>query len=454
MAKSWDLTPNRNLAIASGLAQGLQSGFNAFQTAQARAEDRELKRMQIQGDAELRRLQMEKLRQEMAPIEFDLRTWNAMDQGVSAGVIPEKMRDKKAEEIFQKADTPQKLQFLTQAIDRKKAEDLRKMAPLDLSQAFGGGMSDVMQVPEVPEAQASSGQEAPQEQSSQPIRFKNAKEAEFYKDLYKAKYGAQAQFAGIQQRDDASARTYESTMAGIAGKLAASEDANETKRLIQEMKDLTARFNTTANNQNRVQVQGLRNEGGLNNQRMRNRGLFDATDMRNKGALAVEEARGKNRLDVAGLNAQSREKVAAKRGAGSKGAPSNPEQKMMLDLIKQGEKALSDANKPSSGLNMELPQEKAQRIQNANAHLQRLYSQYETKYGANLRGGAAEGKAPESKAGPAQPKAPAVVPQGNARPKFSRGPGVSAQIAKLKDGTEFEVDGQVFVLQGGQAVPR
>jgi hypothetical protein len=121
----------------------------------------------------------------------------------------------------------------------------------------------------------------------------------------------------------------------------------------------------------------------------------------------------------------------------------------MLKLIEQAEKDFGALNKPTSGLNMELPSERAKRIADAQANRDRLYEQYKAKYGVDLRGSSTPAK-PQGAPG----SAPKVVPQGNARPKFSKGPGVSAQIAKLKEGTEFEVDGSVFVLQGGKAVPR
>lgn len=444
MPSSWSHTPNRGLQIASGLAQGLQSGLNAFQNAQARNQQLELQRMKLQGDAELRKLQLEKLRQEMAPVEFSAQKFQTISNAVELGIIPETMKTQAAKDLMEMADTPQKLQFLNSAIDRKKQADLKKLSSSNMAEMFGSGT----QVMDVPEAPVQTEQAAPQANPAASLRL-TPKEAELYGGLLKSKLGAQTQFAGIQQRDAASERQLIASLANYETRLDAAKDSNETKKIVQELRNELGLYQTNANNQNRIQVQGLRNEGDLNTQRMRNRGTFDAQDMRNKGALAVEELRGKNRIGVAELNAKSREKTAAmKKAAGGRGNPVSPEQKMALDIIKQKEKALSDLNKPSSGLNMELPQEKIQRIKNANADLARAYEQYKAQFGVDLRG-----KSSETKAAP-QGKAPAVVPQGNARPKFTKGPGVSAQIAKLKEGTEFEVDGQVYELKGGKAVPK
>jgi uncharacterized protein YnzC (UPF0291/DUF896 family) len=432
MAGPWNLTPNRNLQFAGALAGGVQNFMTAYQGQQNKNREFEIRENEMRAQTELRKLQVEKLRQEMAPVEFSLQKFQTIDNAFGAGIVPEKLKNDAAREVIEAADTPQKLKFLNQVIDRKKSSDLRAMSTSPgFAEQFGSG-AVVPEIPEMPEASAAP---APAPASMPPSGLKlSPKEADFYGGLIKSKYATQAQFSGIQQRDAASERNLQAALKNYDTRLEAAKDSNETKAIIQELRNELGRFQTTENNEGRMNVQNLRNEGSYNTQKWKNRGSFDLQDMRNKGAIAVQEERNKG---------------AAARASRS-GKSASPESKLLERQIVETQKAINGLYKPATGISMETPRELQIKEQGLRNQLNQLQSAYKTSTGFDFNAAVQKG----SGQAPANASAPKTVPQGNARPTFSKGPGVSAKIKALPDGTELEIDGAVFLKQGGQLLPR
>ena len=462
---------NYGLSIAAGLAGGIEHGLEIWQRNRDRADEMAYRREKMAADAELHRMQMEKLRQEIAPIEFSLQKFQTIDNAFGAGIVPEKMRNEAVKNVLDQADSPAKLQFINSAIEGKKAEAAQKISMENFGAQSARPAFDPSQAPQM-NSQAPSNAEAPASQPqagpqgfdpTQPITM-TPKEAQLYQGLIKSKYVNQAQMAGVQQRDDASQRDYNAKIADLYTKRINAKSEKEAKMYEAEMKRESARYAADQNLRGRVQsasiqadsavrVANIRGDSAENVQEIKNDGTMevalqkdstskDTQQLRNNGALEVQKERNKGALAAQAL----RNKGAKGRGAGARTATS-PEQKAQLDIIKQKEKALSDAQKPATGFSMELPAEKAKRIASLQGELEQAYSNYDKRWNTNLRGGPAAAPA-------ASGAAPAIIPQGKSAPKVLSGDPATlkAQAKAMPEGEQYTVNGVTWMNQGGKPV--
>lgn len=118
--------PNRGLSAAALIAQGAEKFMGAYQGQQARQTAAAFQQQQIQSENELRRMQMEKIRQEIAPVEFDAQKLNLLFKGVDSGLVPESVYKKNVEGFVDGIDSPAKLRaasnMLNQAQMQKNAQ--------------------------------------------------------------------------------------------------------------------------------------------------------------------------------------------------------------------------------------------------------------------------------------------------------------------------------------------
>lgn len=406
-----DLSPNRGLGLASSLAQAVQTGLSAYQQRQTANQNLAIRMAEIQSERELRRLQMQKLQQEIAPVEFSAAKWNVIDKAFGAGLIPEKVRTDAAKEVLEQANTPAKLNALSKMIDQKQASKLRSMSPSAFREQFG----DSVVQEEVPEQLPQEVKQPPVAQApeaQQPFNVTlTPKEAEFYGNLAKAKYGNQVQLAGINQRSEAALLNFQAQMEGIAQRALSAQSETDRKAAFDDFLRFFKVYEANQKADTATTVQGMKNEG----------------------AKAVANTRADATRDAARIRGSNK---------GSKAAQ-DPVVKSLLDQRKETLKAINKEMGTKSGFDMTTPRQKREAVAALQAQLGQLDAQLKAK-----------GVVIPEVGGQAPSQAANVVPQGNPRPKFTRGPGVKAEIAKLPDGAEFEVDGQIFVKQGNQAIPR
>jgi hypothetical protein len=419
MDNGYTLNRGGALPFAAALAQGVESGIQSYQATQYKRQEMDLKRQQMDSEAQLRRMQMQKLQQDMAPVMFDASKLELMNNAVNAGMnVPDSLIKDQYKKTFEGIDSPAKLQMANQYLSQKQAALTTQMNPAQFSEMYGSSAKLMMPQPASPVDQASqqySGQ-APQAiqgpVASQPKPSANfsmtPNEAKLYgglvKDSQNARIGAMTQ----QGRADSTYASLLNNMNTQASRLAQTQDTNDARegiaKLQASLKEMEAHLNA------------------------------------------------QTKKDVARINAKGKVDAVKSRATNSK----NPDLSLVDSMIKDNAKALDAMSKPATGFSTELPSELAAKKAAIEQRSQQLLqTRALVASGKKLSDAASAVGLHGLPSAPQAPRgaAPAVIQQAG-RPKFMPGPGVSQQISKLPDGQEFEVNGQVFMKQGGQAIPR
>lgn len=416
MENSYTLNRGGFLPIASALAEGLSSGVQTYQQQKYRQAELALKQQQVTSETELRKLQMQKLQSEMGPVTFEAGKLQLLMKAQEAGMdVPGSVLKDQWNTVFEHIDNPMKLQAASQFVDKKAASSTETMDPTHFQEMFG---SDSKLMPAQPASPASPSAEAqvpevrprvmnmapvgpmaraaPTTPTGGAITFANPKEAEFYGGLVKSARQSQLGLGGLNAKADSTLATLLGGINKTTADLQKSQDTNEQRKYLAELKAKTAAY---------------------------------------EAQLAAQ-----SRENVANINAGSREKVAAKRGTGKGGSTKDPVLNNILKGINDLEKQEATIGKPNQlGMApMDSVSEKQKDFLSQQKAL--LFNQYQSHTGKPYPGSAA----------PAAPGnvAPKTDPKKNppAQPNtFSSGPGTGDKIRALPVNATFQVDGQTFI---------
>jgi hypothetical protein len=452
MPNSYTISSGGALPMAAALAQGVQAGVQSYQNQKYKQAELAMKQQQMDSEAELRRMQMQKLQQEMAPMTFEAAKLQTLLDAQEAGMkVPGSVMTDQWQTVMGHLDNPRKLQAANQFIQQKQASMTGQMSPDQFSEMFGSDARSAAPQPLQPQQMSApqqmsnpqpsgasrdpagdynpnvfspstgmrlqaSPQAQPQDQSGR-VTFANPKEAEFYGNLVKSTRQAQLGQGQLAARGDQTLASLLSNLNATSAKIQNSQDSNEAKVHIAEL------------------------EGQI------------------KTYKANLEAQTKK--TVAGIGAKARTDSASIRGSG-KGAVKNPDLALVDDQIKQNSKMMDSLAKPASGFSMELPNEIAAKKATLAEKSQKLIQ---------LRGlvqsgksysdaAAALGIAPAASAVPsdvipqAKSAAPAKAPKNAGAAAFTRDmPGVVDKLKSLPEGSAFTLDGEKYQIKGGAPVP-
>ncbi len=377
---------HNGLNFASALAQGVGNFVSSYNQTKNQNLQMALKAREIDAEAQLRQLQMQKLQQEIAPVQFDVQKLAVMKRALDAGVLPDSVYNKQVSNTVQNIDSPAKLSVVNQAID----SHLNQKAS-----AFGAQSS-------LPDSQPAQPSESPASFSLSP------KEAEFYSGLIK---GQNQYNLGVgrldlmqKQNDLQAALKQQEILAGIQK----NARDNETKKYVAEQNAVLQK-----------QIMQLRSDLGIK---------------------------------VANINAGARI-GSATISAGSRGGEKDLYAKNLLTQISDINKAIAKTQARTPGI-AELPNQKSIDVAALKQQLADKNNEYQEYIAGKSRA------SQPAKSGQSQPiqavdtTNPAPKAPVNARPKFVRGPGIAEKIKALPDHSELELDGQVYVKNGDQIIPR
>lgn len=436
---------NGTLSFASALSEGVAAGMQSYQQQKYQQAQLQMRQQQIQSENQLRQMQMQKLQQDMAPVTFDAAKFHLMQQASDSGYdIPNSMMKDQLQKIFDGLDSQPKLQMAQQFLTKKASSSTEQMDPASFSKMYGNQANFQQQfgsdaVPMQP--QTAQVQGVPQQNPTRPPSFGDMNISASPQPAPAQPSGTvsmtpnEAKFYGEMAKNSTNAKLGEMTMAG-------RQDASYAQLIGSLQKNATTLQNTADVTARQKAIQ----------------------DMKDQIAQYEANLKAKTSEDVANTRAKATTGAASIRAGAKGGASKNPDLGLVDSMIKDNGKAIDSSYKPVTGLSMELPQDataRRQAIASRGQQLMQLRALVATgmplaKAAQTLQMQVPTQGAPSAKAAPPAPQSGGspVIQQGNPRPKFQPGPGTSAQIAKLPDGQEFEVNGQVFLKQGNQAIPR
>jgi hypothetical protein len=346
--------PDQGLAIASGLVQGVERGMNAYYQRTQANQQMQMQQQQMQATAELRRMQMMKLQQEVMPQTIDAAKINALVSGVDNGVPgAEQALGYQWKKSLDGIQTPAQAQVFNQWMQSHVAA--RQPSPMP------GGDPGVPRAPDAvlpPEGQP---QMAPQTSQRAVPTFNHA-EQKIVGQIYQGR---------IQQN--------------IAGA------RNQTQLQVTDL-----------NNQNKKEIQDLIQSGKVDIQDLINGGQQKIQDLRNQGLLSRQGLANQGAEKVATIRADATVKAASMRGSSK---VKDPVEASILKQIENNQKTIDSLSKPSNGFSMELPADVKRRTDALNAQNEKLKQTYQAHTGRPYPGSSPSGAQPA--AGGQGPKPPA-----------------------------------------------
>jgi hypothetical protein len=344
--------PDQGLAIASGLVQGVERGMNAYYQRTQANQQMQMQQQQMQATAELRRMQMMKLQQEVMPQTIDAAKINALVSGVDNGVPgAEQALGYQWKKSLDGIQTPAQAQIFNQWMQSHVAA--RQPSPMpggDAPPAPDAGQPPMAQPPQMMAPQASA-----------PQSFNHA-EQKIIGQIYQGR---------IQQN--------------IAGA------RNQTQLQVTDL-----------NNQNKKEIQDLIQSGKVDIQDLINGGQQKIQDLRNQGLLSRQGLANQGAEKVATIRADATVKAASMRGSSK---AKDPVEASILKQIENNQKTLDSLSKPPSGFSMELPADVKRRTDALNAQNEKLKQTYQAHTGRPYPGSSPSGAQPA--AGGQGPKPPA-----------------------------------------------
>lgn len=336
------LPPSKGLTIANGLVQGVNSAIQSINTMRYRSQMLQIQRAQAQAMMGYRQAQAQALQNRYGPMQTTIGKLQAIGEMVKGGQISpdigNKMITKGYNDLYDMADTPDKVNFIRQ------------------SMGGVGGHGSNPSGPWSPNAQPTQPQR-PMNPSDQPVTLNYGEQK-----MIGQAFGAQGRIAQSQVQGN-----NQLNVAKERGKAAFAAQQEATNRAIQVAQAHGASAQAVARIHADGEVQKAKIMGQFGLEKADVTGGYNVTASTNRGATAAA--------------------IRAKSGA-TPGADkaSLQAQKQVMDQIKGLQTSYSDADKPNNLGITPLPDEVSQRRQMLQEQMKQKQQEYVKAGGKDLWG--------------------------------------------------------------------
>lgn len=461
----------RRLGAINGvanIANAVNSGLQQYRQYQMQSAQMGMNAQRMQSIAALNQMKMQKLQQDLAPIQFGAQNYMLKKQAADAGLAPDSMAHKALADVINSAKTPEQQNYIKQqlsAYQQSQMQDTSKSgvpgySPSDtimpqgsriqqnaassVNQAMNDGMQQ--QAPAAP--QPNSADDAKNKIYAQIDAINSRQQQD------PAQQFAQT-FNGLSPNQiHAAGMAYNGFMNGFNGQQRNQNqvDATNLKAMtdvyVNNQKSIDLLSNSDKNNEAKLHIANLKAQNDQIVQSLKNSGLDTSGMYRVQAAQVGANAR----LGAATTNANARvnsAKIAA--GAKTAAGTNDPAAKALMNTATNIQNQIAQVDKPNAMGMTPLPDDVAKRKQELQDQLNGVYQVYKKQYGKDL---SLPGNQPSAPAqGQPQSGAP-QSPSAGQMPSFSRkDPGVIDSLKKLPEGSPFLLDGASYKVSNGAPVP-
>lgn len=417
---SVNVTPSSNLSLAAGLAQGASNFYQAYQSGVQQRQYSAMLQQRMQGENDMRQLQMQKLQQEINPVQVDIQKLSMLSKLSDANPEYSSLAKKQLQTLFDGLDSPTKLSYANSVLSKHLADqnsqpDYTKgseqdpnfmgpktptvvgsqstqlpgpvqpgQAPLSYDKPVMGYPPQGAQT-QLPTMTPSDSSWSPgyrdtgyrsfttPPQPGQPYEVGDGGYRKAFNTPYGAQQGAQGGAQAGAKSDPTQGLAYEDLspayQAALGGKV--SLNPYEQKLLEKMISDRTANniamgrnatSITTANmnNMSKQELMNLHNEVLQRIQNMKDDTRVKTTGMNNDSREGIQDSRNQGNLDV--QNARNAGNLATQkvRSANKAGGNQNLDEKSINKQIETLNKQMGDLRKPNSLTGMVPPDDMIQ----------------------------------------------------------------------------------------------